>query len=118
MHSHVWSLGSIEALRHSCAYLPAGDATRDVYTSVSALVKALGGAGLLSRPEAAPEAASMRKVGFVFGREVTGLTASEIADCNAVCRLPMGRLAESLSLGHAVAIALSAAYEYVTEAEE
>ncbi len=84
---------------------------------MSALVKALGGAGFLSRPEAPEGAASMRKVAFVFGREVTGLTASEIAGCSAVCRLPMGRLAESLSLGHAVAIALSAVYEYVIEAE-
>lgn len=71
----------------------------------------------MSRPEAAQEAASMKKVGFVFGREVTGLTAGEVASCSAVCQLPMGRLAESLSLGHAVAIALSAAYEYVIEAE-
>ena len=53
------------------------------------------------------------KVALVFGREVTGLTAEEVGACSGVCHLPMGRLSESLSLSHAVAIVLSALYEYV-----
>ena len=51
------------------------------------------------------------RVAFVFGREVTGLLPSEVAACDAVCSIQMGRLQESLSLSHAVAIALCAAFE-------
>ena len=51
------------------------------------------------------------RVAFVFGREVSGLMPCEVAACDAVCSIQMGRLQESLSLSHAVAIALCAAFE-------
>ena len=47
------------------------------------------------------------KLALVFGREDDGLTEEEVRRCSAVCTLPTGRLQESLSVSHAVVIALS-----------
>lgn len=41
----------------------------------------------------------------------------EIQLCNACCTIPTGRLAESLSLPHAVSIVLSRLYEHRWESE-
>ena len=54
--------------------------------------------------------AEPRRVALVFGREVEGLSQDEIQLCDAVCSIPIGRLQESLSLGHAVSIVLSQIY--------
>jgi tRNA C32,U32 (ribose-2'-O)-methylase TrmJ len=48
---------------------------------------------------------------LLFGREESGLTAEEIAAADAVCSIPIGRLQESLSLGHAVSLALAPLFE-------
>lgn len=61
-----------------------------------------GGAGPPSPPG---------KVLFVFGREESGLTEEEIASCDCVCSIPIGRLQESLSLSHAVSLVLSQLFE-------
>ena len=68
--------------------------------------------GLLSG-HSLSEDTTQQNVAFVFGREVEGLMPDEIAACSAVCQLPMGRLQESLSLSHAVAIAMSAAFRWL-----
>ena len=81
-----------------------------LFRSASALASFLSAEGLLSRRSASEDRAP-QKVAFVFGREVEGLMPEEVAACSAVCQLPMGRLQESLSLSHAVAIAMSAAFE-------
>ena len=112
------SFCALLAQDHHAWVRSAGAAAQDSFTSVSGLIKALSSAGLLKRPTSTDQDDDPRRVAFVFGREVTGLTEGEMAACSAVCRLPMGRLAESLSLSHAVAIALSRAYEHVTHAEE
>ena len=52
-----------------------------------------------------------RKLALVFGNEADGLTKEEIAACDAVCTIPMGRLVESLSVTHAGVIALYRYYE-------
>ncbi|KAK9828269.1 hypothetical protein WJX74_006492 [Apatococcus lobatus] len=52
-----------------------------------------------------------KRVALVFGREVEGLLPEEIASCEAVCKIPIGRLQESLSLSHAVSIVLSQIYQ-------
>lgn len=51
------------------------------------------------------------KLVLVFGREVRGLDPEEIAACDAVCSIPIGRLQESLSLSHAVSLALAPLFE-------
>lgn len=51
------------------------------------------------------------KVALVFGREAEGLTDVEVARCSVACSIPMGRLQESLSLSHAVALVLGQLYE-------
>lgn len=51
------------------------------------------------------------KLALVFGREDEGLTEEEVRLCGAVCTLPLGRLQESLSLSHAVVIALSQLFQ-------
>lgn len=50
-------------------------------------------------------------IALVFGREVSGLTVEEVDLCTATCSIPMGRLQESLSLSHAVTLALSPLFE-------
>lgn len=50
------------------------------------------------------------RVALVFGREELGLADEEVDACDAVCSIPIGRLQESLSLSHAVSIALSGIY--------
>jgi tRNA C32,U32 (ribose-2'-O)-methylase TrmJ len=50
-------------------------------------------------------------LGIVVGRECEGLTDAEVAVCDAVCSIPMGRLQESLSLSHAVAVVLSQLFQ-------
>jgi tRNA C32,U32 (ribose-2'-O)-methylase TrmJ len=47
------------------------------------------------------------KLALVFGREVEGLTDSEVNACDAMCAVPTGRLVESLSVSHAAVIILS-----------
>lgn len=54
---------------------------------------------------------SKSKLALVFGREEAGLTPEEIDLCRATCSIRMGRLQESLSVGHAVSIALSHLFE-------
>ena len=90
----------------------AGSMAKDqaLFESASALACFLSTEGLLSRRRASEDRVQ-QKVAFVFGREVEGLTQEEVAACSAVCQLPMGRLQESLSLSHAAAIAMSAAFE-------
>lgn len=51
------------------------------------------------------------KVVLVFGREVQGLFPEEVAQCGAACSIPIGRLQESLSLSHAVSLALGPLFE-------
>ena len=48
---------------------------------------------------------------LVFGREESGLTEAELAACDYVCSIPIGRLQESLSLSHAVSVVLSQIYQ-------
>ena len=50
------------------------------------------------------------KLALVFGREVDGLTDEEVNLCDAACRIPTGRLIESLSVSHAAVIILSQYY--------
>lgn len=47
------------------------------------------------------------RVALVFGREDLGLSDEEVESCDMACCIPIGRLQESLSLGHAVSIVLS-----------
>ncbi|PNH02091.1 putative tRNA/rRNA methyltransferase MJ1476 [Tetrabaena socialis] len=51
------------------------------------------------------------KVALVFGREELGLSDEEVDGCEVVCSVPIGRLQESLSLSHAVSIALCSIYQ-------
>ncbi len=48
---------------------------------------------------------------LVFGREEAGLTNEEIHACDCAVSISIGRLQESLSLSHAVSIALSQLYQ-------
>ena len=100
-----------------CFRVCTGDTAKDqaLFRSASALAAFLSTEGLLSRRSASEDRAQ-QKVAFVFGREVEGLRLEEVAACSAVCQLPMGRLQESLSLSHAVAIAMSAAFEVAAAA--
>ncbi|GAX84077.1 hypothetical protein CEUSTIGMA_g11501.t1 [Chlamydomonas eustigma] len=50
------------------------------------------------------------KVALVFGREELGMSDEEVETCDIACSIPIGRLQESLSLSHAVSIALSGIY--------
>ena len=52
------------------------------------------------------------KLALVFGREVDGLTDEEVNLCDAACRIPTGRLIESLSVSHAAVIILSQYYQH------
>eukprot|EP01023_Acetabularia_acetabulum_P018951 TRINITY_DN19587_c0_g1_i1.p1 TRINITY_DN19587_c0_g1~~TRINITY_DN19587_c0_g1_i1.p1 ORF type:complete len:231 (-),score=20.07 TRINITY_DN19587_c0_g1_i1:109-762(-) len=52
---------------------------------------------------------------LVFGREYQGLTEEEVKHCHVACKIPIGRLQESLSISHAVAIPLSRLYEIKPE---
>ena len=51
-------------------------------------------------------------IGLVFGREAEGLTEAEVLQCDATCCLPLGRLQESISLSHAVTVALSEVFQF------
>jgi tRNA C32,U32 (ribose-2'-O)-methylase TrmJ len=51
------------------------------------------------------------KLALVFGREELGLSDDELAACDLACSIPIGRLQESLSLGHAVTVVLSQLYQ-------
>lgn len=51
------------------------------------------------------------RTALVFGREVDGLTVEEVKMCDFVCSLPIGRLQESLSVSHAVSLALAPLFE-------
>jgi len=90
-------------LRQDLLSIAAGDDTQQVFKSVTQMVDHLQRNEYIG--------SSGQKVAFVFGREVAGLTAAEVAACSSVCTIPMGRLQESLSLSHAVAIALCAIFE-------
>ncbi len=50
------------------------------------------------------------RVALVFGREELGMSDEEVDECDLACCIPIGRLQESLSLSHAVSIALSGIY--------
>lgn len=69
-----------------------------------------GGQAAAGAGSAAGDAAA-GKVLFVFGREESGLTDEEIASCDYVCSIPIGRLQESLSLSHAVSVVLSQLFQ-------
>jgi tRNA C32,U32 (ribose-2'-O)-methylase TrmJ len=56
------------------------------------------------------------RVALVFGREELGLADEEVEVCDVACCIPIGRLQESLSLSHAVSIALSGIYSRRLEA--
>ena len=43
---------------------------------------------------------------------------AQVALCTAVCTIPLGRLSESLSLSHAVAIACSALFQRRTQSAD
>ena len=51
--------------------------------------------------------APLPKIALIFGREEFGLSDEEVACCDVACSIPIGRLQESLSVGHAVSIVLS-----------
>jgi tRNA C32,U32 (ribose-2'-O)-methylase TrmJ len=93
----------------------AGDHGQDCFASVADLIKHLKGRSLLTGPlcDGQTSLQNSSKVALVFGREVHGLTVEEMASCKALCQISMGRLQESLSLSHAVAIALCTAFESV-----
>lgn len=57
------------------------------------------------------KASSKNKLVLVFGREEEGLRPEEVAACSAACSIPIGRLQESLSLSHAVSLALAPLFE-------
>jgi tRNA C32,U32 (ribose-2'-O)-methylase TrmJ len=61
-------------------------------------------------PQAAPCGQRRTRIALVFGREELGLSDEEIEACDVACCIPIGRLQESLSLSHAVSIALSGIY--------
>ena len=86
---------------------------QQLFRSASAMAAYLEREGLLTGSCPSDDTAQQR-LAFVFGREVEGLMPEEVAACSAVCQLPMGRLQESLSLTHAIAIAMSVAFETAT----
>ncbi|GLI59771.1 hypothetical protein VaNZ11_001734 [Volvox africanus] len=51
------------------------------------------------------------RVALVFGREELGMSDEEVDSCEVCCSIPIGRLQESLSLSHAISIALCALYQ-------
>ncbi|GIL83485.1 hypothetical protein Vretimale_11166 [Volvox reticuliferus] len=51
------------------------------------------------------------RVALVFGREELGMSDEEVDSCEVCCAIPIGRLQESLSLSHAVSIALCSFYQ-------
>ncbi|KAG2500207.1 hypothetical protein HYH03_001785 [Edaphochlamys debaryana] len=51
------------------------------------------------------------RVALIFGREELGMSDAEVDACEVVCSVPIGRLQESLSLSHAVSIALCGLYQ-------
>ncbi|KAG2435328.1 hypothetical protein HXX76_007402 [Chlamydomonas incerta] len=53
----------------------------------------------------------MPKIALVFGREELGMSDEEVDSCEVCCSVPIGRLQESLSLSHAVSIALCNLYQ-------
>ena len=105
-----WKVQLHHLYASSC--FPAGAPAKEqrTFTSASSMATYLGREGLLGSPGLSEDTAQQR-VAFVFGREVEGLMLEEVAACSAACQLPMGRLQESLSLTHAIAIAMSAAFE-------
>eukprot|EP00798_Chlamydomonas_sp_ICE-L_P015019 gene15019-21091_t len=67
--------------------------------------------GVISQ-SASPEPIKRRKrVALVFGREELGMSDEEVDSCDVVCSIPIGRLQESLSLSHAVTLALSTIFQ-------
>ncbi|PNW86306.1 hypothetical protein CHLRE_02g081176v5 [Chlamydomonas reinhardtii] len=53
----------------------------------------------------------MPRIALVFGREELGMSDEEVDSCEVCCSVPIGRLQESLSLSHAVSIALCNLYQ-------
>lgn len=58
------------------------------------------------------------RLALVFGREEAGMTDDELAACDAVVSINIGRLQESLSLSHAVSIVLSQLYSQRLEQQQ
>jgi hypothetical protein len=84
----------------------------------AAAAQGSGGSGCApADPPAAPASASAPrrppagKLALVFGREELGLSDEELAACGLSCAIPIGRLQESLSLSHAVTVALSQLFQ-------
>ena len=84
---HPWRLDDAEA-----------EASRARFDDLAALTAAYPGGG-------------DGKLALVFGNEADGLSERELALCDALCSIPMGRLIESLSVTHAAVIALSRFFE-------
>jgi tRNA C32,U32 (ribose-2'-O)-methylase TrmJ len=80
-------------------------------SGVQAVYKNQGGAGDLGQ-RASMGAAGDGCIALVFGREFEGLTESELATCDAVCSIPLGRLQESMSLSHSVSVVLSQLFQH------
>ncbi|GFR49480.1 hypothetical protein Agub_g11419 [Astrephomene gubernaculifera] len=62
-------------------------------------------------PTSGSPAPAAPKIALVFGREELGMSDEEVDGCEVCCSVPIGRLQESLSLSHAVSIALCALYQ-------
>jgi len=58
------------------------------------------------------------RVALVFGREDVGFSEEELRRCCAVASIPMGRLQESMSLSHAVAVLLASLFQARVAADE
>ena len=86
---HPWRLDDAEA-----------EASRARFDDLAALTAAYPGGG-----------EDGGKLALVFGNEADGLSERELALCDALCSIPMGRLIESLSVTHAAVIALSRFFE-------
>lgn len=106
---HADLADALAGVDHSVAFTRWVAGVPDSYDSLRAL---------LASPALAPSfapgaegAAAGRKLALVFGREERGLDPDEVAACDAACSIPIGRLQESLSLSHAVSLALAPLFE-------
>ncbi len=114
---HFPSLSSPQALIHEPVRMPS-PALEDKSDPEASTFRMAADAETLSSSGRGAQAAEMHsgpplkrvRVALVFGREELGLADEEVDACDAVCSIPIGRLQESLSLSHAVSIALSGIY--------
>lgn len=64
-----------------------------------------------SQPVTGTQAHRPVRLALVFGREELGMSDEEVASCDVVCSIPIGRLQESLSVSHCVSLALSSIFQ-------